>query len=79
VAYGDKGIGTNQTLPTGKAARYTGGLWVGKYIKTVTYQRMTPQASWQFAPIAARQCEVESLLAHKITADVRRARFGSGS
>lgn len=79
VAYGDKGIGTNHTLPTGKAARYTGGLWVGKYIKTVTYQRMTPQASWQFAPIAARQCEAESLLAHKITADVRRARFGSGS
>ena len=39
VAYGDKGIGTNHTLPTGRAARYTGGLWVGKFIKTVTYQR----------------------------------------
>jgi sulfopropanediol 3-dehydrogenase len=78
VAYGDKGIGTNHTLPTGTAARYTGGLWVGKFIKTVTYQRMTPSASKGFAPIAARQCETESLLAHKITADVRRDRFASG-
>lgn len=79
VAYGDKGIGTNHTLPTGRAARYTGGLWAGKFIKTVTYQRMTPDASSRFAPIAARQCETESLLAHKITADVRRARYGSDS
>ena len=79
VAYGDKGIGTNHTLPTGRAARYTGGLWAGKFIKTVTYQRMTPDASSQFAPIAARQCETESLLAHKITADVRRARYGADS
>jgi len=45
VAYGDKGVGTNHTLPTSRAARYTGGLWVGKFIKTVTYQRLTPQAS----------------------------------
>jgi sulfopropanediol 3-dehydrogenase len=79
VAYGDKGIGTNHTLPTGKAARYTGGLWAGKFIKTVTYQRMTPDASSRFAPIAARQCETESLLAHKITADVRRTRYGTES
>ena len=77
VAYGDKGIGTNHTLPTGRAARYTGGLWVGKFLKTVTYQRMTRDASAQFAPVAARQCEMESLLAHKITADVRHERFGS--
>jgi sulfopropanediol 3-dehydrogenase len=77
VAYGDKGIGTNHTLPTGKAARYTGGLWVGKFLKTVTYQRMTRDASAEFAPVAARQCEMESLLAHKLTADVRRERFGS--
>lgn len=75
VAYGDKGVGTNHTLPTGKAARYTGGLWVGKFVKTVTYQRMTPKASHEFAPVASRQCETEHLLAHKITADVRRARF----
>ena len=79
VAYGDKGVGTNHTLPTGRAARYTGGLWAGKFIKTVTYQRMTPDASSHFAPIAARQCETESLLAHKITADVRRARYGADS
>ena len=75
VAYGDKGIGTNHTLPTAKAARYTGGLWVGKFLKTVTYQRMSREASRSFAPIAARQCETESLLAHKITADVRLARY----
>jgi sulfopropanediol 3-dehydrogenase len=78
VAYGDKGIGTNHTLPTGKAARYTGGLWVGKFLKTVTHQRMTRVASRDFAPIAARQCETEKLLAHKITADVRGVRFASG-
>jgi sulfopropanediol 3-dehydrogenase len=78
VAYGDKGIGTNHTLPTASAARYTGGLWVGKFLKTVTYQRMTRVASRDFAPVAARQCEVESLLAHKITADVRGVRFASG-
>lgn len=75
VAYGDKGVGTNHTLPTGQAARYTGGLWAGKFLKTVTYQRMTRQASYQFAPIASRQCETEHLLAHQITADVRRQRF----
>lgn len=75
VAYGDKGIGTNHTLPTGKAARYTGGLWVGKFIKTVTYQRMTPAASRAFAPVASRQCETEHLLAHKLTADVRYKRY----
>ena len=75
MAYGDKGIGTNHTLPTAKAARYTGGLWVGKFLKTVTYQRMTRAASRDFAPVAARQCETESLLAHKITADVRYERY----
>jgi len=77
VAYGDKGIGTNHTLPTGKAARYTGGLWVGKFMKTVTYQRMTREASALFAPVASRQCETESLFAHQITADVRLMRFAS--
>ena len=45
VSYGDKVIGTNHTLPTNKAARYTGGLWVGKFIKTCTYQRVTPEAT----------------------------------
>jgi len=77
VAYGDKGIGTNHTLPTGKAARYTGGLWAGKFLKTVTYQRMTRAASHDFAPVASRQCEAEGLIAHQITADVRHARYAS--
>ena len=75
VAYGDKGIGTNHTLPTGRAARYTGGLWVGKFIKTLTYQRLEPQASRRIAPIMARMCEAEGMLAHKITADVRFSRY----
>jgi sulfopropanediol 3-dehydrogenase len=75
VAYGDKGVGTNHTLPTGLAARYTGGLWVGKFIKTVTYQRLTPEASRRIAPILGRQCEVEGMLAHKLTTDVRYERY----
>ncbi len=75
VAYGDKGVGTNHTLPTGGAGRYTGGLWVGKFIKTVTYQRLTAAASRRIAPIMARQCQVEGMLAHKITADVRSERY----
>lgn len=79
VAYGDKGVGTNHTLPTGGAARYTGGLWAGKFIKTVTYQRLTPEASRRIAPAMARQCEVEGMLAHKITADVRRHRYKQGA
>jgi sulfopropanediol 3-dehydrogenase len=75
VAYGDKGVGTNHTLPTGRAARYTGGLWVGKFIKTLTYQRLEQQASRRIAPIMARMCEAEGMLAHKITADVRFSRY----
>src|SRR5690606_27160339 len=75
VAYGGKGVGTNHTLPTGGAGRFTGGLWVGKFIKTVTYQRLTPEASRRIAPIMARQCEIEGMLAHKITADVRIERY----
>jgi sulfopropanediol 3-dehydrogenase len=75
VAYGDKGIGTNHTLPTGKAARYTGGLWAGKFIKTVTYQRLTPQASRRIAPAMGRLCNMEGMLAHEITANVRLSRF----
>lgn len=75
VAYGDKGVGTNHTLPTGKAARYTGGLWVGKFIKTVTYQRLAPEASRRIAPIMSRVCEAEGMLAHQITADVRFDRY----
>lgn len=75
VAYGDKGVGTNHTLPTAKAARYTGGLWTGKFIKTVTYQRLDKSASYRIAPIMSRLCEIEGMLAHKATADVRRERY----
>ena len=75
VAYGDKGVGTNHTLPTGRAARFTGGLWVGKFLKTCTYQRLTPEASRYIAPIMSRISEGEGMLAHAITADVRYTRF----
>jgi sulfopropanediol 3-dehydrogenase len=75
VAYGDKGVGTNQTLPTSRAARYTGGLWVGKFIKTVTYQRLTPQASRRIAAVMGRLCKMEGMLAHEITTSVRLNRF----
>lgn len=75
VAYGDKGVGTNHTLPTGRAARYTGGLWVGKFLKTVTYQRLTPEASESIAPIMGRMCASEGMLAHELTATVRQQRY----
>ncbi len=75
VAYGDKGVGTNHILPTGRAARYTGGLWVGKFLKTVTWQRLTPEASRAIAPVISRISESEGMLAHAITADVRYAKY----
>jgi sulfopropanediol 3-dehydrogenase len=75
VAYGDKGVGTNHTLPTARASRYTGGLWVGKFIKTVTYQRLTPEASRALAPVMARMCEAEGMIAHAETCDARFARY----
>jgi sulfopropanediol 3-dehydrogenase len=78
VAYSDKTIGPNHILPTGRAARYTGGLWVGKFIKTVTYQRLTRAASGAVAPVVARICEIEGMLAHKATADLRAARYRKG-
>ncbi len=75
VAYGDKGVGTNHTLPTGRAARYTGGLWVGKFLKTVTWQKLTPEASQRLAPVIGRMCAAEGMLAHERTADVRVERW----
>ncbi len=75
VAYGDKTIGTNHILPTSRAARYTGGLWVGKFLKTVTYQKMTPKASRLIGEVTERQCNVERMLAHAITARVRVERY----
>jgi len=76
VAYGDKSIGTNHILPTSRAARYTGGVWVGKFLKTVTYQRMTRAASGRIGAVTARQCDVERMAAHAITARVRVNRYG---
>ncbi len=75
VAYGDKSIGTNHILPTSRSARYTGGVWVGKFLKTVTYQRMTPAASIQVGEVTARQCDVERMAAHAVTARVRVDRY----
>tara|TARA_Y100000590_G_scaffold361379_1_gene418014 strand:+ start:404 stop:1681 length:1278 start_codon:yes stop_codon:yes gene_type:complete len=77
VAYGDKVIGTNHTLPTKKAARYTGGLWVGKFIKTVTYQKCTPQASKMIGDYCSRLCEIEGFEGHKKQADLRIKRFNN--
>jgi sulfopropanediol 3-dehydrogenase len=75
VAYGDKTIGTNHILPTSRSARYTGGLWVGKFLKTCTYQRMTPAASVRTAEITERQCLLEGMKAHALTARVRIERY----
>ncbi|MFH1905314.1 MAG: histidinol dehydrogenase [bacterium] len=71
VAYGDKSIGTNHILPTSRSARYTGGVWVGKFLKTCTYQRMTPEASKIIGKVTERQCNIERMLAHGITAKAR--------
>lgn len=78
VAYGDKVIGTNHTLPTMKAARYTGGLWVGKFIKTVTYQKvLTDEASVLVGGYCSRLCEIENFMGHKAQADLRVHRYGA--
>lgn len=76
VAYGDKAVGVNHTLPTGRAARYTGGLWAGKFIKVVTYQRLTREGSLSVAPYASRISTMEGMLAHAATADLRSRRYG---
>jgi sulfopropanediol 3-dehydrogenase len=77
VAYGDKVIGTNHTLPTGKAARYTGGLWVGKFLKTCTYQKvLTDEASAMIGEYCSRLCVLEGFLAHAEQANIRIRRFG---
>jgi sulfopropanediol 3-dehydrogenase len=76
VSYGDKVIGTNHTLPTNKAARYTGGLWVGKYIKTCTYQRINEDASVMVGEYCSRLCRMEGFMGHKEQADIRLRRYG---
>lgn len=76
VAYGDKVIGTNHTLPTKKAGRYTGGLWVGKFLKTVTYQRvLTDEASAMIGEYCSRLCAIENFAGHKAQADLRVKRY----
>ena len=75
VAYGDKTIGTNHILPTSRAARYTGGVWVGKFIKTLTYQRCTPAASREIGEVVYRQCVAEQLPGHAATAKTRAEKY----
>ena len=77
VAFGDKVIGTNHTLPTMKAARYTGGLWVGKFLKTCTYQRIeTDEASARIGEVCSRLCALEGFSGHGEQANIRVRRYG---
>ncbi|MCT1550142.1 histidinol dehydrogenase [Brevibacterium casei] len=80
VSYGDKVIGTNHTLPTRKSARYTGGLWVGKFLKTVTYQEIRdPNASAELGRLLGRAARVESFEGHARSGDVRAAKYDGDS
>ncbi|MBU1274114.1 MAG: histidinol dehydrogenase [Proteobacteria bacterium] len=76
VAYGDKTIGTNHVLPTMRAARYTGGLFVGKFVKTVTYQYASQEASLKIAEVCERACNYEKMLAHGISCRARVEKYG---
>jgi sulfopropanediol 3-dehydrogenase len=77
VAFGDKAIGTNHTLPTRKTARYTGGLWVGKFLKTCTYQRvLTDEASAMIGEYCSRLCMLEGFAGHAEQANIRVRRYG---
>jgi sulfopropanediol 3-dehydrogenase len=76
VAYSDKAIGTNHVLPTNRAARYTGGLWVGKFTKTVTYQKVTAEGTEQVAPAAVAVADGEFMLGHALTCRIRQERVG---
>ncbi len=78
VAYGDKAVGTNHVLPTEGAARYTGGLWVGKFLKTLTYQELTPEGTLAIAPAVAAISHAEGFGGHAITAELRLARALDG-
>jgi sulfopropanediol 3-dehydrogenase len=78
VAFGDKVIGTNHTLPTNKAARYTGGLWVGKFLKTCTFQRVTTDAaSAEIGEYCSRLCHMENFAGHGEQANIRVRRYGT--
>ncbi len=77
VSYGDKVIGTNHTLPTNGAARYTGGLWIGKFMKTCTYQRvLTDEASTMIGEYCSRLCAIEGFAGHGEQANARVRRYG---
>ena len=78
VAYGDKAIGVNHVLPTGRAARYTGGLWVGKFLKTLTYERLTDEGTRRIAPVVAAICDAELMHGHAITARLRLEQLEEG-
>jgi sulfopropanediol 3-dehydrogenase len=78
VSFGDKVIGTNHTLPTNRAARYTGGLWVGKFMKTCTYQRvLTDEASAAIGAVCSRLCHMENFAGHGEQANIRVRRYGN--
>jgi sulfopropanediol 3-dehydrogenase len=77
VAYGDKGVGTNHVLPTMGAARYTGGLWVGKFLRTCTYQRLTEDGTRAIAPTIAAICDAERFGGHAQTARMRLEKIGA--
>jgi sulfopropanediol 3-dehydrogenase len=74
VAYSDKAIGTNHVLPTERAARYTGGLWVGKFLKTVTYQKVSEEGTAEVAPAAAAISNTEFMFGHALTCRIRQER-----
>ena len=75
VAFGDKAVGTNHVLPTSGAARYTGGLWVGKFLKTCTYQQLSPEGTQAVAPAVETICEAERFAGHGLTATMRLERL----
>lgn len=78
VAYGDKAVGTNHVLPTQRGARFTGGLWVGKFLKTCTYQRLTPEGTLRVAPAVEAISTAENFAGHALTATMRRERAEDG-
>jgi sulfopropanediol 3-dehydrogenase len=77
VAYGDKGVGTNHVLPTARSARFTGGLWVGMFLKMQTFQRLTPEGTRLIAPTISAIAAAEGMLGHALSADVRIERLGT--
>ena len=79
VSYGDKSAGPNHILPTKKAARYTGGLWVGKFLKTLTFERMTREASLHIGEVVSRVSRVEGMEGHARAADVRIAKYSNNN